>query len=231
MPYGELGDHSNATVNMKFTQRLKELFGALGDKHVNNDVVDEKRGMGSVQFHKHNLDMPVNSKIDSSSEKKAPDQKQDNDFIETGVCLVNNPLSNVFKEEVMREMNLLTFLGSSQEVGASSKKKSRYYRVSTKSPTGGLFQLSSDASLIECSQMQDIEEKLVDLVSSLMEEQDKIIAEANPGKNMCKWVHDKTMCQLTAGTMKDSAYGIHTNCGFHHNHTMESANEATTEIE
>ena len=77
--------------------------------------------------------------------------------------------------------------------------------------------MSSDSLLIECSPIQDVEKKLVDLVSSLMEEQDQIISESNPGKKMCHWVHDKTMFQLTVGTLKDSAYGEHTDCGFHHN--------------
>ena len=103
--------------------------------------------------------------------------------------------------------------------------------VSTMAPSGGLFQLSSDPSLIQCSPMQIVEKKLVDLVSNLMEEQDHVLAKSNPTKKMCRWVHDKTMCQLTAGTLKDSAYGAHNDCGFHHNHMMETVGEATSELQ
>jgi hypothetical protein len=39
------------------------------------------------------------------------------------------------------------------------------------------------------------------------------------------------MCQITAGTLKDSAYGVHNDCGFHHNHTMEGPQEAVTQLQ
>ena len=126
------------------------------------------------------------------SKNNRNDWLPDNNSIETGVWLVNNPLSNVFKEEIMHHVNQLPFIGSSKDVGANTKTKSRYYRVSTKSTSGGLFQLSSDQCLLERSPMQDVEKKLVDLVSNLMEEQDQIIAAANPGKKMCRWVHVST---------------------------------------
>ena len=179
--YGKLGDHSDSILNKIFRRQLEVFFGSQGDGKGNDVVRDNRLGKGSVKFHPHIFDVPDLSKIDSTAEENNQDWKPDNDSIETGVWLVTNPLSNVFKEEIMREVNLLTFLGSSQEVGANSKKKSRYYRVSTKLPSGRLFHLSSDASLIECTPMQEVEKKLVDLVSNLMEEQDKIIAEANPG--------------------------------------------------
>ena len=42
--------------------------------------------------------------------------------IDTGVWLIKNPISSVFKEAIIREVNNLPFLGSSQEVGANTKK-------------------------------------------------------------------------------------------------------------
>jgi hypothetical protein len=116
-------------------------------------------------------------------------------------------------------------------VGSNVKTKSRYYRVSTAAGAGGLFQLSSDATLLQCTETEVMEKELVDLVSHLMAEHDAAVSKANPGKKMCRWVHDKTMCQLLVGTVKDSAYGLHNDCGFHHNHMMENATSLSTEEE
>ena len=227
--YGSLADHSNIGINSKFTQRLKDCFDGTGVGYGKELAKNNELGMGTIKFHPHSVDLREGSTVRCTNGDDADGESIGS--LETGVWLVSNPVSSVFKEEIIREVNLLPFIGSSQDVGANTKIKSRYYRVSTKSPSGGLFQLSSDPSLIECSPMQDVEKKLVDLVSSVMEEQDKIIAEANPGVKMCRWVHDKTMCQLTAGTLKDSAYGVHTDCGFHHNHNMQSFAQATTQFQ
>ena len=48
---------------------------------------------------------------------------------------------------------------------------------------------------------------------------------------MTRWVHDKTMCQLTVGTIKDSAYGVHTDCRFHHNHSISKGFSMMTDVE
>jgi hypothetical protein len=145
--------------------------------------------------------------------------------------MIRDPISRQLQDEVLREVNRLSFIGASQDVGANTKKKSLYYRMSTMCKSGGLFKLSSDSRLIECQPTEGIEKKLVDLVSGLMEEQDQIVSEANKEKKMCRWVHDKTMCQLTVGTTKDSAYGAHTDCGFHHNHMISEGNSIMTDKE
>ena len=66
--------------------------------------------------------------------------------------------------------------------------------------------------------MSNIEQRLVNFVSHIMELYDAEVAEINDGFSTCRWVHEKTMLQLTVGSMIDSAYSVHTDCGFHHNH-------------
>jgi hypothetical protein len=151
--FGDIGDHTNASVNRMFTQHLEDYFGEKGMGKSKEYHDDKLLGHGYVKYHPH--------EIRSLYDHENKDGLLDNNTIETGVWLIDNPLSEIFKEKIICEVNNLPFIGSSQDVGANTKEKSRYYRVSTQSPSGGLFQLSSDQCLLECSPMRNVEKSLL----------------------------------------------------------------------
>jgi hypothetical protein len=252
--FGSLVDHSNTSTNHHVTTAFTNFFqnGGSGSPFENMNVV----GNGKVSYLSHPIQpkevnsedseadaieqvigatgASSNSSTDSIPEEGAHnpiDRSTASKTCETGVWVIKDALSRNYIEEILRDVNQLPFLGSSDEVGSNVKSKGRYYRASTSPGSGGLFQLSSDSNLIECDDMQKVESKLVQLVSHLMETQDRLVADSNPTKKMCRWVHEKTMCQMTVGTMKDSAYKKHNDCGFHHNHTIADPSAATSDSE
>jgi hypothetical protein len=225
--FGSVREHMDRTTNCAFHDSLCQFFQSqgAGTRFHNQYMI----GKGTVECQTRTI--PGEMGLGPIGAGEGHLEKEESSVAETAVWLIRDPISGTLHDEIIREVNKLSFIGSSQDVGANTKKKSRYYRMATNCKKGGLFQLSSDSCLIECQGMAAIENKLVDLVSSLMEEQDRIVAAANPDKKMCSWVHDKTMCQVTVGTLKDSAYGKHNDCGFHHNHTISEAHLAESDEE
>ena len=225
--FASIVDHSNTSMNKEATADFSNFFDGRGRGTPFEDmnvVGNGKVSFHSRQFHpqdayggdddtnvsksvKRAAGTSVQNSTDSGTKMAEPNyDNQPSKTGETGVWVIEDAILCNFHKEIMREVNLLLFLGSSDEVGASVKSKARYYRASTAPGAGGLFQLSSDPKLIECDDMYKVESRLVDLVSHLMETQDRLVAQSNPNKKMCRWVPNKTMCQMTVGTMKDSAY-------------------------
>ena len=86
-------------------------------------------GTATVNFFAHSIEGGDGSKkglVDKQEglgKDNANEEAVIGDSIETGVWLVNYPLFADFHEELMREVNHLPFIGSSQDVGANTKKK------------------------------------------------------------------------------------------------------------
>ena len=234
--FGLAKDHMNSATNRVFHDSLCEFFQSQGAGTRFHNQYMVGKGAVEVRTHKIGNASPEENPVEDSNNTSIDSDKEQSDTTaatceEAAVWMIKDPITATLQEEIIREVNKLSFIASSQEVGSNTKVKSRYYRMATNCDKGGLFQLSSDPRLIECERMDAIERKLVDLVSSLMEEQDRVVSEANPGKKMCRWVHSKTMCQVTVGTTKDSTYGKHTDCGLHHNHEMGEAHSADSDME
>jgi hypothetical protein len=164
--FGSVFDHMKRSTNMLYTKRLGSLFenGGAGTRFVNDNII----GKGRVEYFSHKVanqssGQSITSRHDNQNDlyNQAPEEGGAESLAdresEAGVWMIRDPISRQLKDEVIREVNRLSFIGSSQDVGANTKKKSRYYRMSTMCKSGGLFQLSSDPRLIDCQPTEGIE--------------------------------------------------------------------------
>ena len=75
-------------------------------------------GKGTVEFQSHKI-----NQANQGPEVETDIHRNKVAFAETGVWLIKNPVSRQLHEEIIKEVNQLPFIGSSQDVGANTQKK------------------------------------------------------------------------------------------------------------
>ena len=211
LKFASVSEHLNPQATTTFKELLQRSLNSRG-KLTGFRCAEDVIGRNClVTYHQCNKDIPENSFTEEKREVLA----------KGGCFLVTNFLSEKFKNKLVSCVDRLPFLESSQKIGRNKAAKQRFYRTATGAGRGGFFKLSSEKKALACVDMSAAEAALTSYVSHVMEVQDACVARENPGKITCKWVHQSTMVQITAGSMQDSAYGRHTDCGFHHNHGFQ----------
>jgi hypothetical protein len=113
--FGSTIDHMKSETNRLFTDSLCEFFRTQGAG--TRFAVKNMIGKGTVEFQSHTI-----NQANQGPEVETDIHRNKVAFAETGVWLIKNPVSRQLHDEIIKEVNRLPFIGSSQDVGANTKK-------------------------------------------------------------------------------------------------------------
>ena len=125
--FGSSTEHMNSRTNDEFTNSLSNFFQTqgAGTRFENQFIV----GKGTVECQTHKIQDIRCGEAIAKEHDQTKDQNvvelpnKDNDTTaEAAVWLIRDPISGSLQDEIMREVNQIPFLASSQEVGANTKK-------------------------------------------------------------------------------------------------------------